>query len=60
MELVMWGFKYIGGTICLLSGVLVTALLVGYVAQYSWEKIRLAYSIVEIQRAVKAYKNKKD
>lgn len=60
MELAMWIFKCTGGTICLLSGILVTALLVGFVAQYFWEKIRLAHSVVEIQRAVKAYKNKKD
>ena len=60
MELVMWIFKCIGVTICLLSGILVTALLVGFVAQYSWEKVRVAHSVVEIQRAVKAYKNRKD
>ncbi|EAR6586256.1 hypothetical protein EVK82_23340 [Salmonella enterica] len=60
MELVMWVFKYIGGTVCLLSGILITALLTGYIIQYSWEKIRLAHSVVEIQRALKVYKKRKD
>lgn len=57
MELAIWIFKYIGGTICLLSGILVTGALVGGVTNYAWGKIKLAHSMIEIQRALKAYKN---
>lgn len=57
MELVIWVFKYIGGTICLLSGILVTGCLVGLVMDYAWGKMKQAHSLGEIQRAVRAYKN---
>jgi hypothetical protein len=56
MELTVWIFKYIGGTVCVLSGIAVTALAVGWVTGYAWEKMTAAHRIVVIQRAVKAYK----
>lgn len=55
MELMNWIAGYIGWTVCILSGVAVTAFLVGIVTGYVWRKIKLAHSLVEIQRAVKAY-----
>lgn len=56
MELMVWIFKYIGGTVCLLSGILVTALLVGGVTDYAWGKIKAVHSIIVIQRAIRAIK----
>lgn len=58
MDLTVWIFKYIGGTVCLLSGIAFTASMVGYVTGYAWEKMKAVHNLVVIQRAVQAYKNK--
>lgn len=58
MELTTWIFTYIGGTVCVLSGIAVTALVVGLVAEYAWEKMKAVHTLVVIQRALQAYKNK--
>lgn len=58
MELTAWIFTYIGVTVCVLSGIAVTALAVGLVAEYAWEKMKSVHKLVVIQRAVQAYKNK--
>ena len=56
MEIAIFIFQCIGGLICLLSGVALTALLTGLVTNYFWRKMRNVHSLVEIQRAVRAYK----
>ncbi|ELZ3330285.1 hypothetical protein UL070_003285 [Salmonella enterica] len=56
MEVATFVFKCIGVAICLLSGITVTGFLAGVVMDYCWRKMRLAHSLIEIQRALKAYK----
>ncbi|MCX9039549.1 hypothetical protein NLN82_26455 [Citrobacter portucalensis] len=55
MESMNWIAGYIGWTVCILSGVAVTASLVGIITNYAWRKIKLAHELAEIQRAIKAY-----
>lgn len=58
MELTVWIFTYIGGTVCVLSGIAVTTLAVGWVTGCAWEKMKEAHNLVVIQRALQAYKDK--
>jgi len=58
MELTIWLFMCIGGAVCLLSGMVVIAVFTGLVTDYAWVKMKQVHALVEIQRAVRAYKNK--